>query len=75
MPLTVQVGQILGSLTSLDKGGYSPSLQRRPSTLRLHRPPEAEKGEASDDYIQEVMGPPAVDPSTQQQHQPHETIL
>ena len=42
-------GEVYSSLVSLDRVGYSPTINRRPSTLRLHPPvkdPAAEDDEA-----------------------------
>ena len=48
------------SLVSLDRMGYSPSLHRRPSTLRLH-PPPADDQEDADALVdsRQVMVEPA----------------
>lgn len=52
------VGEMMNSVTSLDKLGYSPSLQRRPSTLRLH-PPQLTNGDLTNTLrADEVMLPP-----------------
>lgn len=42
----LQGGELYSSLASLDRMGYSPTLQRRPSTLRLHPPPADSQGDA-----------------------------
>lgn len=68
-----KVDETVNSLQSLDMIGYSPSLQRRPSSLRLYlSAPKEEPDIENLEPEREVMIQPSAVYTCQQ---PHETVL